>query len=275
MKMQIQKISCGYHQQAILSNLSMDVVSGEILCILGPNGVGKTTLFKTIMGFLPTLSGNIMIDGTDIRQWPRKKHARHLAYVPQAHVLPFPFTVMDVVTMGRTSHIASFSGPSRLDIAKSEYCLDCLGIESLKDRIYTELSGGERQMVLIARALAQEPQVLLMDEPTSNLDFGNQIRVLEQINALAEEQGLAIIMTSHVPDHSFLCSAKVALLCRKNEFYIGAVDEVVTEENLFKAYGVNIKISDVYVDKQVQLKSCIPLLQKKNALQTEQAMAFV
>ncbi|WP_088186832.1 ABC transporter ATP-binding protein [Desulfosporosinus sp. FKA] len=259
MKLEIEHASCGYDQRDVLKDISLKLESGEILCLLGPNGVGKTTLFKTILGFLKLRGGEILLDGENIQNWPRKRLAQALGYVPQAHTPPFPFTVLDVVVMGRTAHLGMISSPSQNDLAIAEEALEILEVSHLKDRIYTEISGGERQMVLIARALAQQPKILIMDEPTSNLDFGNQIRVLEQIRRLAQ-RGLGVIMTSHFPDHAFLCSTKVALLQRNNTISVGSADEVVTEKNLKAAYGIDVKITESFNHKGETAKACIPLL---------------
>lgn len=259
MKLEISNVSCGYGSNTIVENLSVTIESGEVLTMLGPNGVGKTTLFKTILGFLKPHGGKIILDGQDIRHWKKNKLAKAIGYVPQAHVPPFPFTVIDVVVMGRTAHLGTFASPSKKDIKMAEEALELLNVAYLRDKIYTEISGGERQMVLIARALTQEPQILVMDEPTSNLDFGNQVRVLEQVNKLAKD-GLGIVMTSHFPDHAFLCSTKVALLQKNHEFIVGCVDKVVTEENLKSAYGVNVKIISTLNDDGDLIKSCIPML---------------
>ncbi len=259
MKLEIKNVACGYGTKIVVKDISVNVESGEILCLLGPNGVGKTTLFKTILGFFKIKDGEIILDGENIINWPKKKLAKAIGYVPQAHVPPFPFSVLDVVVMGRTAHLRTFESPTKEDINIAEKALETLGISFLKDRIYTEISGGERQMVLIARALTQQPNILVMDEPTSNLDFGNQVRVLEQINRLAKK-GLGIIMTSHFPDHAFLCSTKVALLQRNNKFMVGNVDEVVTEDNLKSAYGVDVKITSSIRSNGENIRSCVPLL---------------
>ncbi len=259
MRLEVNRAICGYGKRTVLEGISLDLNSGEILCLLGPNGVGKTTLFKTILGFLKMQGGEILLDGENIRHWSRNRLAKAIGYVPQAHTPPFPFKVLDVVVMGRTAHLGPFATPSKKDVQIAEAALDTLEISFLGDRVYTEISGGERQMVLIARALTQEPQILVMDEPTSNLDFGNQIRVLSQINKLAQ-RGLGIIMTSHFPDHAFLCSTKVALLQKDNTFLIGAVDEVISEENLKAAYGIDVKIVSTVNDFGERIKTCIPLL---------------
>lgn len=259
MILEVKDAVCGYGSKRIVENISLSVKSGEILCLLGPNGVGKTTFFKSILGFLKLLGGEILLDGKDISALPKRLLARSVGYVPQAHTPPFPFKVLDVVTMGRTAHIGIFASPSRNDCRIAEEALETLGISYLRDSIYTEISGGERQMVLIARALTQQPGILIMDEPTSNLDFGNQVKVLGQINNLAEK-GLGVILTSHFPNHVFLCSTKVALMQKNNVFNIGAADEVVTEENLKSAYGINVKISGISDSKGAFVKACIPLI---------------
>ncbi len=259
MKLEIKHASCGYGKQNVVEDISIKLESGEILCLLGPNGVGKTTLFKTILGFLKLRGGEILINGENVQTWPRRRLAKALGYVPQAHTPPFPFKVIDVVVMGRTAHLGIASSPSQADMAIAEEALEILNVSFLRDRIYTEISGGERQMVLIARALAQQPELLVMDEPTSNLDFGNQIRVLEQINRLSQ-RGLGVIMTSHFPDHAFLCSTKVALMQRNNIFSVGGANEVITEENLKAAYGINVKITNTANEKGEPVKACIPLL---------------
>lgn len=259
MILNLKDLSVGYQtKKPVLSNISMTIRPGEIWCVLGPNGVGKTTLFKSILGFLHVLSGEIRINDEDIKNWTRKQLARTIGYVPQAQTNPFPFTVEDVIVMGRTSHLNALSAPDEKDMEIVERSMVMLGIGHLKHKIYTELSGGERQMVLIARALTQEPDILMMDEPTSNLDFGNQVKVLEQISYLSKK-GMAILMTSHLPDHAFLCNAKVALI-QKNKFRTGMAGEMVTEENLKEAYRVNVKIVKAMSDRGTEIRSCVPLL---------------
>jgi len=258
MILKIESAVCGYAGKIVLKGVTLDVSSGEILCLLGPNGVGKTTLFKTILGFLKPYGGRITVDGADISRWSRRAFARVIGYVPQNHTPPFAFSVLDVVMMGRTAHLGKFSAPSKADreIALSE--LDALGIYHLRDCVYTEISGGERQMVLIARALAQKPRLLVMDEPTSNLDFGNQMLVLGQIKKLALK-GIGVIMTTHVPDHAFLCSTRAALL-RKDGFEIGAPEDIVTEENLKAVYGVTVKITSTPAEDGRPVKACVPMI---------------
>jgi iron complex transport system ATP-binding protein len=260
-KLEIKNVSCGYGSRTVVQGISMDVGAGESLCLLGPNGVGKTTLFKTILGFLKLQAGSICISGEDVQCWSKKKLAKAIGYVPQAHTPPFPFSVFDVVLMGRTAHLDNFASPSRHDRIIAEQSLEQLGVEYLKDRIYTEISGGERQMVLIARALTQQPKILVMDEPTANLDFGNQVRVLEQINILVKS-GFGVLMTSHFPNHAFLCSNKVALMKRDKSFLVGSVDEIVTEKNLKSTYQVDVKVISTINNDGTATKTCVPLISK-------------
>lgn len=259
MKLEINHAICGYGSRTVLRDISFDVETGDILCLLGPNGVGKTTLFKSILGFLKLQGGEILLDGEDIQYWPRSRLAKAIAYVPQAHTPPFPYDVLEVVVMGRTAHLGVFTSPSKKDIAIAEEALETLNVSFLKDRIYTEISGGERQMVLIARALTQQPKILVMDEPTSNLDFGNQVRVLEQINHLSKK-GLAVIMTSHSPNHAFICSTKVVIMQRDSVFKQGRATDVMTEENLKAAYGIKLKITSIDNGNGKKFNTCVPLI---------------
>ncbi|NGM82662.1 ABC transporter ATP-binding protein [Paenibacillus sp. 7124] len=260
MMLEIQDLTCGYDGKPVVRDVSFSVKAGEIMCLLGPNGAGKTTLFKTLLSFLKPLGGTISIDGQSTAGWSRQMLARAIGYVPQAHSAPFPYRVIDVVTMGRTAHLGWFAAPNAKDKRIADEALHSLQIHPLRDRIYTELSGGERQMVLVARALAQRSDILIMDEPTSNLDFGNQIRMLEQIRLLSN-RGMTVVMTSHFPDHAFLCSDKAALLRRGQPFLAGTVKEVVTSENLKSAYGIDVEVAEFTAANGQKVKTCIPLMQ--------------
>jgi iron complex transport system ATP-binding protein len=259
MSLEIKNLCCGYKKRPVLKNINIEIEAGEILCILGPNGVGKTTLLKSILGFLKIISGEIILNGTKINNLSNIQLAKYIAYVPQVHTPPFPYKVLDVVVMGKTAHLGYFESPSKKDYKEAEEILEKLGVGYLKALIYTEISGGERQLVLIARALIQNPRILIMDEPTSNLDFGNQIRVLKKINELSKI-GISIVMTSHYPEHAFLCSAKIALIEKNGDINFGSADEIITEENMKKAYGITVKLAEFNKDNGEKIKTCIPII---------------
>lgn len=235
--LQAQGLSVGYRRRTVVSNINLELAHGEILCLLGPNGSGKTTLLKTLLGLLPALRGDVQMSGQPIFGWTRKAFAHHVGYVPQAHDGLFPFTVEEIVLMGRAAHVGQFATPSTHDRQIAMRCLETLGIGGLAQRIYTAISGGERQLALIARALAQEPQLLVMDEPTASLDFGNQIRVLAHIEQLRSD-GIAVLMTTHQPAHALRCADRVALLCDGRIDAIGAPEETATNARLARLYGV-------------------------------------
>lgn len=260
MKLEVRDLSCGYGSRVVLAGLSMSVGEGEGMCLLGPNGVGKTTILRTILGLQPLLAGSVLLDGKDIRSWSPKQLAREVAYVPQVHHAPFPYCVLDVVTMGRTPHLLGYSSPAARDTIIAEEALDALGLTHLADQAYTEISGGERQMVLIARAVAQRARLLILDEPTSNLDLGNQVRVLKQIRKMIGE-GIAVVVNSHVPGHAWLCATKVALFARGGGWRIGEVSDVLTEERLSEAYGVEVRIASIAGPKCAEILTCVPVVE--------------
>jgi iron complex transport system ATP-binding protein len=259
MNLSLKSITCGYPGRVVLEDVSFSVEPGEVVCLLGPNGVGKTTLFRTILGLHKPSAGEVTLAGKRITEGSRKHVARLIGYVPQAHTPPFPFGVLDVVLTGRTAHLGAFSSPGDADVAIAEEALDIIGAGHLRDRIYTEVSGGERQMVLIARALAQEPQFLVMDEPSSNLDYGNQIRLLLLVRQLAEKRRIGVVMSSHFPNHAFLCASRVGLLQDGRLLALGESDNVMTEAGLERLYGIPIDIVTHRCNGHCQ-KICTPKL---------------
>ena len=232
-----QGLSAGYRRRHVVSDITLELARGEILCLLGPNGSGKTTLLKALLGLLPPLEGQVLMCGRPVAGWSRKAFAHHVGYVPQAHDGLFPFTVEEIVLMGRAARIGPFATPSAHDRAIAMRCLEILGIDRLAHRIYTAISGGERQLALIARALAQEPDLLVMDEPTASLDFGNQIRVLEHIEHLRRD-GMTVLMTTHQPAHALRCADRIALLADGHITAIGPTTTTATKTRLAKLYGV-------------------------------------
>lgn len=256
----VENLTGGYGSRVVIEGVNLTVEPGTILCLLGPNGVGKTTLFKTMLGLLPAMSGHVRVGGQSLAELSRPEIARLVGYVPQSQQTPFAFKALDVVLMGRTARIGAFGAPGRQDREAAMAALDTLGATKLAKRSFTTLSGGERQMVMIARALAQEPTFVMLDEPTAALDFGNQVRVLDQIVRLSES-GIGVVMTTHAPDHAFLCEADAALITGPSTIQRGPVGQVLTEENLSAAYGVPVRVTTSEHD---HISYCYPLLSTKN-----------
>ncbi len=248
----------GYRHHRVGSGVTLELAAGEVLCLLGPNGSGKTTLFKTLLGLLPPQEGAVLVDGLDARTLARDAMARLVSYVPQAHGAFFPYTVGETVLMGRTAHLGLFAAPSAGDRAAAAAAIERMGITHLADRIYTQISGGERQLALIARALAQEARLIILDEPTANLDFGNQVRVLQRIRALADE-GIGVLLSTHDPDHAFLCADRVALLHQGVVMACGSAAAVMTADNLRRIYGVEVAVSQVALGASGLRSVCLPL----------------
>jgi iron complex transport system ATP-binding protein len=244
MTLDLSAVGFGYGKRTVGEGVTLSLAPGEVLALLGPNGAGKTTLFKTILGLLPLKAGAITLDGRPLHSWSARERARRIAYVPQAHAALFPFSVLDIVLMGRATHLAPFATPGSRDTGIAMSALESLGMGHLAERPYTEISGGERQMVLIARALAQEPEILVMDEPTANLDYGNQMRLLAHIKRLASQQ-LSIVLSIHNPDHAFLVADRVAILHEAHLIALGPTTDVLTADVLKTIYGVDVVIGSL------------------------------
>ena len=259
MRLELCGVHAGYASKAILHGISFSLESKEVLCLLGPNGAGKSTLLKVLLGIVPLRNGQVRCNGEDMADWPRSKISQTIAYIPQQHAPTFQFTAYDMVLMGRTAHIGRFGTPSKADGCIAEEALDVCNLSAMKNTLFTEMSGGERQLVLIARALAQKARFLIMDEPTNNLDFGNQVRVLRHIQSLAQDN-FGIIMASHYPDHAFLYSSKVLLLKNGAIAGVGAPSATATEEQLTALYGVRLAIVDAHLSSGF-VKVCVPCVQ--------------
>ena len=257
-----QHLSCGYRGHAVLEDIDLSVSEGEIVCLLGPNGVGKTTLFRTLLGSLTPIAGIVQLDGRERAAYSRRSFARLVGYVPQTHDPPFPYTVQQIVEMGCAARLDIFDTPSVREARRALDALADLGIEDLASRPYTQVSGGERQMALIARALMQDAPLLMMDEPTAALDFGNQVSVLRTISRLAA-RGHGVLMTTHNPDHAFLCATRVVLILRDKTVLSGAVDDVLTAKNLKRAYGVDVRIVEQQDEKGNMIRTCTPTLDER------------
>jgi iron complex transport system ATP-binding protein len=238
--LEARNLSIGHGGTVIAAGLDLSVQAGSVTCLLGPNGIGKTTLFKTLLGLIPALAGQVKIDGQALAGLDRAAIARQIAYVPQAQIAEFPYAVLDLVVMGRTVHIGAFGAPRPADYDIASAALDALGIASLADRDSTRISGGQRQLVLIARALAQQTPIIVMDEPTASLDLGNRIKVLDTIRGLASSR-LAVVLSTHEPEHAFVVADRVAIL-GKGRFVSGPVEAVITSDELSRLYGIALKV---------------------------------
>jgi iron complex transport system ATP-binding protein len=258
-KLEAQRLAFGYRGHPVGRDVSLSLAAGEVMCLLGPNGSGKTTLFKTLLGLLPAQGGQVLIDGAALAERKRDEVARMVSYVPQAHAAFFPFTVQEVVLMGRTAHLGVFSLPSRRDREAAQAAIERMRLAHLTDAIYTRISGGERQLTLIARALAQDARIVVMDEPTANLDFGNQVRVLERVMGLARE-GMGVLLSTHDPDHAFLCADRVVLLRDGGVLGTGTPEAVLTEDALRALYGVTVRITEVDDGAAGRRRVCVPAL---------------
>jgi iron complex transport system ATP-binding protein len=242
---------------AIFRDVAFSVTPGDVFCLLGPNGTGKSTLLKCLSNVLQGWQGSILYDKREISRMKPSDVAKGIGYVPQNQVSAFPFLVKDIVVMGRAPHLSVFSSPNKKDRTIAYKAMETVGILSLADRPCTTLSGGEWQLTLIARALAQEPRIMVLDEPTSHLDLGNHVKILRVVKSLAES-GLGIIIASHFPDHAFIVATEVAILNHGRIVQKGTPQEIITDENMRNTYDVEVRV--LYVGEGVNRKACFPSL---------------
>lgn len=230
-----------YGDKAVLQGLSLGLAAGRFHGLLGPNGCGKTTLFKTLIGLIRPLAGEVWVDGRRLAGLPVREIAAHIAYVPQQHAPTFPFRVFDVVMMGRQARKGLLSAPGERDRKRTREVLAQVGISDLADADYSRISGGQRQLVMIARALAQDTRMLVLDEPTASLDYGNQVRIIGEIARLARA-GYGVVLSTHNPDHAFAVAGRVALMHDGGIMAAGRPQEVLVAERLSEVYGVSMSI---------------------------------
>jgi iron complex transport system ATP-binding protein len=254
LSIEISELKFGYGDRLVLDSIDARAESGQLLSVVGPNGVGKSTLFYCMLGLLNGYKGHIKINSKDIKGLNIKEMAQLVAYVPQSHHPSFNFSVFDMVLMGTSVQFSSVSTPGKTQIDLVEQALERMGIIHLKKRGYTKISGGERQLALIARALVQQTRVLILDEPTANLDFGNQVRVLTQIQSLARE-GYTIVQSTHNPDQTFMFSDRVLALHNGKVLACGAPCDIVTKELIHQLYVVDTEVQSLYRDR---VRVCVP-----------------
>lgn len=246
--LEINNLSFSYKGRSILEEISFKAENGQFISILGRNGVGKSTLFKCILKILPNYSGQVLIDGEDALNLSVKEIAQRIAYIPQATASTFNYSVEDIVLFGTTSLIKGLRTPGEKEKELVDNALKKVGIYNLKERCFHHLSGGEKQLVIIARALAQNANILLLDEPASALDFGNQMRILSLIRQLSQE-GYCVIQTTHDPESAFMFSDKIIALKDGRILSQGIPDEVLTQENINNLYGIDTIATSLYEDK--------------------------
>lgn len=242
----------------VLQDVSITAGKGEIVAILGPNGVGKTTLLKCLLGFLPWDQGKTFLDGKDIREYKSKELWKQISYVPQAREPVFAYRTEDMVLLGRSPYLGNFESPGKKDMEIAEEAMALAGISHLKGKSCSQISGGELQLVLIARALAAKPRILILDEPESGLDFRNQILVLDLLRKLSDNQKLTVIINTHYPDHALRISDHALLLFSNAVNLFGRTRQILTEDHMRAAFGVDIAIRSNRIGEQ-EYTAVIPL----------------
>lgn len=241
-----------------LVDISFTLKGGDVICILGPNGAGKTTLIRCLLGGLPIASGTVTIEGVPARSLTPRQFAAKVAHVPQTTHSVFGHLVSDIVLMGRSAHLAIMEAPGARDHEIAERSLERVGIAHLAGRQFASISGGERQLCLLARALAQEAPILVMDEPAASLDFGNQIKILDIIATLARS-GYAVLMTTHHPDHALLVGTQILSLREGRIFGTGTPQTLLSSSFLSALYGAPVRIL-----AEDGTRACVPILSHNN-----------
>jgi iron complex transport system ATP-binding protein len=244
----IENLSLGYSKKTILEKINLTIEKEKITIFLGQNGSGKTTLMSAINGLIKPREGQIFIDKKDISRLNRKEVAKKIATVSQLHQFGFDFTAYEMVLMGRSAHIGYL--PEKADREKAEEAMELIGISHLKEQQVNKISGGERQLVMIARAIAQDTGIILLDEPTSYLDLKNQLKILQLIKYINTKKKVTCVITLHDPNQALMCGDQVVM------FHQGAIETgesraMITDEKIFAVYGVNAQVIDVGEDSFV------------------------
>ncbi len=247
----LENISFTYSSENnhVLRTLSLEVHEGNITAILGPNGIGKTTLLHLLLGWIKADSGSICLGGKDQEEYSRREMGRLIGLVPQDEHITFEYSLLEYVLLGRAPHLHSLESPGKKDYEAAITALKKVGLENLADRPVTHLSCGEKQLVLVARSLAQEPRILLLDEPMSNLDLANKIRLIEVLRSLKKE-GVTILFTSHEPEIAAAISNYLVLMGNGNNIEHGPTDKILSSESLSRIYGIKVKVAD-YEGKKI------------------------
>ncbi len=255
--LEVRNLSFSYGVVPVLEDISFCIGAGEVIAVLGANGAGKSTLFRCILGLLRHYRGDVFLEGGDVLSMSRKEIAANAAYVPQAESPVFNYSVTDTVLMGTTGSLSLLENPGQEQVKAVEQALDSLGISHLSERGIQEISGGERQLAFLARALVQKSRLLIMDEPTANLDYGNQQLVLRHVRKLAQE-GYSVLLSTHNPEHALQYASKVLIIKDHHLYAYGDTSEILTEKTIGEIYGLKVMIITADVDG-MPVRSCIPL----------------
>lgn len=255
MSIEIKHLNFSYGKHRVLYDINLSIPDATLVNVLGPNGVGKSTLFRCILGLNTAYTGNIYINGNDLRKLSIRERANEISYIPQSHAPIYNYEVLDVVLMSTSADIGMLRSPHKRHRQRAYEALERVGIAHLAERTYTQISGGEQQLVLIARALAQNTKTIIMDEPTSALDYGNTIRVLSCVRQLTKE-GLSIVQSTHQPDQAFLYSDKTLVLHQGRVHAFGDPKDVITNKIVSTIYNVDVEVNSLYSDK---VRVCIPV----------------
>ena len=255
--LEVKNLTFAYGDHLVLDDISFSLDKGEMIAVLGANGAGKSTMFRCILGLFRKYQGDVLFGGKSVLEMSRRELAQSAAYIPQAEAPVFNYTVMDTVLMGTTGTLSPVSAPGedQIQVAKDSLC--ALGIDHLAERGIQEISGGERQLAFLARALAQQSGLFVMDEPTANLDYGNQQLVLRHVKKLTDE-GYTVLMSTHNPEHALQYASKVMILKDRELFAYGDAADVLTEETIEQVYGMRVVIIHKEIEGK-EIRSCIPV----------------
>ncbi len=259
MILEVENGCFGYpKQEEILTDINIKLEEGHILSVLGPNGIGKTTLLKCMIGLMPWSRGRSLLAGKDIRTLKPKEIWNMISYIPQTHGFSFSYTGLEMVMLGRSSHLGLFSQPGHREIEMAEAMMEKVGITRLADKDCNRMSGGELQMVLIARALINEPKLIILDEPETGLDFHNQILVLNMVEKLAHEENIGAIMNTHYPTNAMSIADEALMMNRKGDRFYGSTGDILNESNISKSFDVNVVVDEIMYQNRT-IRSVVPV----------------
>lgn len=259
MILEVENGCFGYpKQEEILTDINIKLEEGHILSVLGPNGIGKTTLLKCMIGLMPWSRGRSLLTGKDIRTLKSKEIWNMISYIPQTHGFSFSYTGLEMVMLGRSSHLGLFSQPGHREMEMAEAMMEKVGITRLADKDCNRMSGGELQMVLIARALINEPKLIILDEPETGLDFHNQILVLNMVEKLAHEENIGAIMNTHYPTNAMSIADEALMMNRKGDRFYGPTGDILNESNISKSFDVNVVVDEIMYQNRT-IRSVVPV----------------